>query len=99
MIEKANIYKYKGIPGIYGERYAVPVNLTKITKLFEQLSVWSNGKKKINGQICNIFEMPLGKTGAFAYNVESSPLIMFWVDQSAEISELTADDVVEELHV
>jgi len=88
-LKEVKIYRYRGIPGCYGERYAVPTKRTRLIEIFESIKIWMQDQRKINGEWYTVFELPIGKTGGFNYGIESNPLLMFWIEaQNAVIVDM-----------
>lgn len=92
-LKEVKIYRYKGISGCYGERYAVPDKRTRLIEIFESIKIWRQDHRKINGEYYTIFELPIGKTGGFNYDIESNPLLMFWLEaQNAVIVDMIKEN-------
>ena len=88
-LKKVKIYRYKGIQGCYGERYAVPDRRTRLIEIFNSIKIWVQDHKRINGEEYTVFELPIGKSGGFNYDIESNPLLMYWLEaQNAIIVEM-----------
>ena len=65
------IRKYDAIEGIYGERYEVNTQNTRLTKLFDSISVWTtNTKVSDYGGLDVTYELLIGQ------KLEDNPLIM-----------------------
>lgn len=96
-LKEVKIYRYHGIPGCYGERYAVPDKRTRLIAIFDAIKIWVQDKKKINGEWYTVFELPMGKSGGFNYDIESNPLLMSWLEgQNAVIVDM--NEVKKEEH-